>query len=499
MIYFPEGIGAFGGAGEMMLYHPKRAINDLSYHPKRAVNIRLATNGFNVHPDMKETMFRRKAWDELKEWKDKWSGRYAVLVEGPRRVGKTTLVKEFVASEYKSSVFIDFSENDPDLIAIFEASSSLDMFFRLLQDRSGITLYERESAIVFDEVQLYPKARQKIKHLVEDGRYDYIETGCLVSIGQNVRDILIPSEEMSISMRPMDFEEFAWAVGAPFPTDYLKECFDNGTPVASAIHGSLMRSFATYMVVGGMPQSVEEYIRSGSFSRVDAVKRDILKVYRTDMSRVREPTRTKVRAIYKQMPDLLSSHAKAFSPSKIKAGSRTRDYLNAIDWLSESKIVNICYRCTDPDPALDFCPDVNSFKIYMADTGLLMAAAFMSNNAKDEAYRMVLDNKLSSNRGMMFENAVAQELAAHGHTLAFSKRRSEANTYGLEVDFILADGKHLIPVEVKSGEKSSSHKSLDVFIETYGRKVDRAYVIHSKNLRVDGKVVYIPIYMTIFL
>lgn len=479
--------------------HPKRAINGLSQNPKRAVNTCLDTNGFNVNPDMMETMFRRKAWDELKGWKDKWSRRYAVLIESPRRVGKTTLIKEFVASEYKTSIFIDFSENDPDPTAIFETSSSLDMFFKLLQDWSGITLYERESAIVFDEVQLYPKARQKIKHLVEDGRYDYIEAGCLVSIRHNVRDILIPSEEMSISMHPMDFEEFAWAVGALFPVDYLKECLDNGTPVASAVHDSLMRSFATYMVVGGMPQCVEEYIKSGSFSRVDAVKREILKAYRADMSKVREPTRTKVRAMYKQVPDFLSSRMKAFSPSKVEAGSRTRDYLNAMDWLSESKIVNICYRCMDPDPALDFYLDVNSFKIYMADTGLLMAAAFMSNMAKEEAYSMVLDNKLSGNRGMMFENAVAQELAAHGHTLAFSKRRSETNTYGLEVDFILTDGKHLIPVEVKSGERSSSHKSLDVFMETYGRNIEKAYVVHSKNLRADGKVVYVPIYMTMFI
>ncbi len=444
-------------------------------------------------------MFRRKVRDELKEWKEKWSDRYAVLIEGPRRVGKTTLVKEFVASEYRTSIFIDFSENNPDLIAIFEVSNSLDAFFKMLQDWTGITLYEHESAIVFDEVQLYPKARQKIKHLVEDGRYDYIETGSLISIRQNVSDILIPSEEMSIQMRPMDFEEFSWAVGSLFPTDYLKECFDNGISVARAIHESLMRSFATYMVVGGMPQSVEEYIRSGSFSQVDVIKREIIKMYGDDLSKVRGPTGIKARAIFKKIPALLSSHEKTFSPSEIKADSKSRDYLNAIDWLSESKIVNICYRCTDPDPALDFYLDVNSFKIYLADTGLLMAAAFMSNNAKDEAYRMVLDNKLSSNRGMMFENAVAQELAAHGHTLAFSKRRSESNTYGLEVDFILADGKHLIPVEVKSGEKSSSHKSLDVFMETYGRKVDRAYVVHSKNLRVDGKVVYIPIYMTMFL
>ncbi len=444
-------------------------------------------------------MFRRKVRDELKEWKDKWSRRYAVLIEGPRRVGKTTLVKEFVASEYKTSIFIDFSENNPDLISIFEVCSSLDTFFKLLQDWTGITLYEHESAIVFDEVQLYPKARQMIKHLVKDGRYDYIETGSLISIRQNVRDILIPSEEMSIQMRPMDFEEFMWAVGAPFPTDYLRECFDNGTPVARAIHENIMRSFATYMIVGGMPQSVEEFISSGSFSQVDVVKREILKIYASDLSKVREPTGTKARAIFKKIPAMLSSHEKTFSPSEIKTNSKSRDYLNAIDWLSESKIVNLCYRCTDPDPALDFYLDVNSFKIYMADTGLLMAAAFTSNTAKEEAYSMVLDNKLSSNRGLMFENAVAQELTAHGHTLAFSKRRSESNTYGLEVDFILADGKHLIPVEVKSGDKSSSHKSLDVFMETYGRKIERAYVIHPKNLRADGKVVYIPIYMTMFL
>lgn len=444
-------------------------------------------------------MFKRKVWDELKHWKDNWAGRYAVLVEGPRRVGKTTIVREFVKSEYRSSIVIDFSQNDPVLKMVFEEYRTLDEFFGQLQDLTGTTLYERQSAIVFDEVQLYPKARQMIKHLVEDGRYDYIETGSLISIKQNVRNILIPSEEMTVQMRPMDFQEFMWATGTPFPVDYLRRCFDEGAAVSRAIHEEMMGKFAVYMAVGGMPQCIAEYVRTGRFTEVEVVKQSILDLYKDDLMKIREPTGSKARAIFKNIPSALSEHEKTFSPADIAVGSRSRDYINAIDWLSESKTVNICYRCTDPEPALDFHIDTNSFKVYMADSGLLMTMAFGSNSAKDEIYDMVLNRNLGLNRGMLFENVVAQELAAKGYRLAFSKRRSENNTYGLEVDFVIADGRNIVPIEVKSGERSSSHKSLDDFLATYGCRIERAYVIHPKNLRVDGKIGYIPIYMTMFI
>lgn len=444
-------------------------------------------------------MFRRKITDELKEWKSNWSGRYALLIEGARRVGKTTVVRAFAESEYRTSIVLDFSQNDPRLKALFEESYTMDMFFTLLQELTDTVLYERDSVIVFDEVQLYPKARQMIKHLVEDGRYDYIETGSMISIKQNTSDILIPSEEMAIQMHPLDFEEFVWALGESFPRKYLEGCFSQQIPVSRPIHMDMLHKFAVYMVVGGMPQAVSEYIGSGNLANVDRIKSGILDLYRNDLAKLHEPVGTKARAIFKHIPSLLSEHEKTFSPSDIRRGSKIRDYVNAVDWLSESKIVNICYRCTDPDPAMDLFLDLNSFKLYMADTGLLMTSAFSSNDAKSEVYEMILKHNLGGNKGMLFENVVAQELVATGRSLAFSKRRSENNTYGLEVDFIITDGKGVVPVEVKSSSRSSSHKSLDEFMKTYSRKVSKAYVIHQKNIRADGDIVYIPVYMTMFI
>jgi len=445
-------------------------------------------------------IFKRKIYDKISEWKEQYRGKYALLIEGARRIGKTTVVKQFAENEYRSHIIIDFSKTGEDVKQLFtNHAGDMDRFFLYLQQMYKTVLHERESVVVFDEVQLFPLARQMIKHLVADGRYDYIETGSLLSIKQNVSDILIPSEEMSVDMHPMDFEEFLWTQNDHVTIPLLRRSFEDRSPLGQSMHKRIMDTYGIYMLVGGMPQSVDAYIEKKNFDAVETVKRMILKLYADDASKIKIDRGSKSKRILFMIPSFLSKQEKRFSPSQMRKGSKTREYFDSVTWLIESKTVNVCYRNSDPSPAMNLNLDEHTFKIYMADTGLLITAAFDSNvGDRDGIYKNILKNKMNVNRGMFFENMVAQTLVSTGHRLVFSKFSIKGSTNMQEVDFVIADDKKIIPIEAKSAD-SSKHASLGRFMEKFSSRAEMAYVVHSKDLRVDGKTVYVPIYMTMFL
>lgn len=362
------------------------------------------------------------------------------------------------------------------------------------------TLYRRDSAIVFDEVQLFPRARQMIKHLVADGRYDYIETGSLLSIKQNVDGILIPSEEESIRMHPMDFEEYLWAIGDEQTVPMIKQYFTDREPLGRAMHERVMAEYRLYMLIGGMPQAIDTYLKTNNLSDVEKAKRSILNLYQNDSIKMEHGGGEKAGRILESIPSYLSNHDKSFSPGEVKRDSRTRDYLKSVGWLKESMMINVCMDNYDPSPALSMNLDENKFKMYMLDTGLLMTSAMtVGGRNAEELYDAMLRGKLQVNEGMFFENMVAQELVASGHRLVYTKFTASGTDSIQEVDFLISDGKRIVPIECKSGNVSSRHKSLDRLMEKYRRIIDTAYVVHSKDLRVDGDVVYMPIYMSMFL
>jgi len=445
------------------------------------------------------TLFRRKIYQDLLDWKRN-NGEYALLIEGARRVGKSTIVKAFADAEYESSLIIDFSNPLNDTVIAFEKyHADLDALFYHLQAIYGVKLAERKSLIVFDEVQFYPKARQLIKHLVQDGRYDYIETGSLISIRKNVENILIPSEELHIVMNPMDFEEFCWAGGDEITFSLIREHFKNHEPLGQIIHRNIMEKYKTYMIVGGMPQAVSKYYSTKDMSEVESVKQSIIKLYRNDMGKIPVGNGTKAQLIFENIPSLLSHHRKIFRPGTIKKSTSSRDYYDSVMWLKEAFICNICRRSTDPNIMLKLDLDDGSFKCYLMDTGLLMTLSAENNvlgNA--EVATAFMKDKLSINEGMLFENSVAQNLVSSGHELFFYEFYTNGNNRVHEVDFLFTEGMKIIPIEVKSSS-SSRHSSLDEFIKKYKRRVTKPIVIHPKDLREDGGVLYIPIYMAALL
>lgn len=443
-------------------------------------------------------MFRRKVYDRIMEWKA-GNGSTGLFIEGPRRVGKTTVVEEFARNEFDSYLLIDFSIASKEVLGLFNRySSDLDSLFLYLQLEFGVELFEKRSVVIFDEIQFFPFARQMIKHLVKDGRYYYIETGSLVSIRGASKDILLPSEEDRIQMNPMDFEEFLWATGDTVTPKLLRRSFDEKTPLNEA-HKVVMRKFTEYMLVGGMPQAVSEFIATNNFDKVEGSKTRILNLYLDDTEKSGASLKSKTRQILSKLPAMLSRHEKRFSPSAIKKDSRTREYVKAVNWLADSKMVNRCFRISDPNPAMDQNVDETAFKLYMADTGLLITSAFMSNSGdRDEIYRALVSGKLSINKGMFLENAVAQALVASGHNPGFGRFEDQTEGKSYEVDFIIADSGRVIPIEVKSGQ-SAKHASLDRYIDRYGKWIDQAYVVHTKDLRVDGELIYIPVYMTMYI
>jgi len=431
------------------------------------------------------------------------------LVEGARRIGKSFIVEEFARNEYDSYLLIDFSKVNPRVMEFFELYlDDLDTLFMNLEVYFKKKLIPRRDAdeearslVIFDEVQFCPRARSAIKHLVADHRYDYIETGSLISIKKNVKDIMIPSEEHSISMHPMDFEEFLWAMGDEQMMPFIRACFEAHRPMG-ALHRKAMDYFRQYMVVGGMPQAVAAFANGRDFGKVDEVKRDILDLYRNDIKKYAERQETKVSAIFEEIPGQLQRHERRFRLSDLRDKARMRDYADAFFWLTDAKVINCCYNSTEPNIGLRLNEERTTLKCYMGDTGLLVCQAFDENGKAGEGlYQKLLFGKLGANSGMLVENVVAQMLCASGHRLYFfSKSPGGLSDDRMEIDFLIAKrtttSRHNVsPIEVKSG-KNYTLSSLRKCIAKYGEYLSTSYVLHDMDLKEEGGIVYLPLYMT---
>ena len=406
---------------------------------------------------------KRKIYQEMLLWKKKRSTKEALLIDGARRVGKSWIVEEFAKNEYDSYLLIDFSNTPNAIRRLFvDYEGQLDSFFMHLMLETGVKLHKRKSLIIFDEIQNFPKARQAIKHLVRDGRYDYIETGSLMSINANVKGINIPSEEHRIDMYPMDFEEFLWALGDDMMMEYARECFAEKKPLGQSLHRKMMEYFRLYMIVGGMPQAVQEWIETKDFDEVDHVKRNILSLYRGDISKYASGQEVKVTKIFDTIPSQLQKHEKKFRLSALHIGARSRNLENAFFWLEESRVVNVCFAATGPTVGIEMRLDDSARKIYMADTGLLISHAFSEAKIRaEELYRKLMHDKIELNKGMLVENIVAQMLRASGHKLFFFSSYSKTNAdERMEIDFLISKqvigSRHNIhPIEVKSTSRYS--------------------------------------------
>lgn len=446
-------------------------------------------------------MLKRKIYDKLLEWKNISKGSSAILIDGARRVGKSFIAKEFAKNEYKSYIIIDFGNISKDVLDLFLYDSyNLDLFFNKLSAFYSTQLFDRESIIIFDEVQQFPKARQLIKYLVEDGRYDYLETGSLIRLKKNVEDIIIPSEEEHIEMYPLDFEEFLWALGDEVTFPYIKTCFENKTAIGQALHRKIMNQFRQYVLVGGMPQSVNEYLKAYNFEASDIAKRRILQLYRDDVSKFAKGYEDKVFALFDGIPAQLSKKEKKYTLSSISKSARYRTYEDSFIWLHEAMIVNNCFNATDPNIGLALSADDTTQKCYMADTGLLVTHTFMDVPFTDnELYKAILFDKLNINEGMIMENVVAQMLRSKGHKLYFYSRTDKINRENhMEIDFIITEGKKISPIEVKSNNYNS-HSSLDKFKNKFSSKIGNSYILYSKDVMIKDGIIHLPFYMSIFL
>ena len=442
-------------------------------------------------------MFRRKIYDKLLEWKTESDGRTALLIEGARRVGKSTVVEEFAKNEYESYILIDFSRASKAVKELFEDISDLDYLFLQLQLQYKVDLHERRSLIIFDEVQQCPLARQAIKALVADHRYDYVETGSLISIKRNVKDILIPSEERKISMYPMDHEEFLWAVGDTTTIPLLKKVFDSGKPVGAQIHRKLMRDFRLYMLVGGMPQAVNEYIETNNFRKVDQIKRDILNLYEDDFKKI-DPT-GKLSSLFDAIPAQLNKNASRYQVSSVLNGERAENILESIAELKDSKTVLVSYHANDPNAGMSNNKDLGKFKLFLSDTGLFTTLMFKDRDFTENIiYEKLLNDKLSANLGYLYENAVAQILTANGNALFYHAFMNESTRRNYEIDFILARKNKVCPIEVKSSGYKT-HASLDAFSRKFSDRILDKYLIYTKDFAKDEDIFCLPIYLVQFL
>ena len=446
---------------------------------------------------------KRKIYEDLLTWKKEWAGKTALLIDGARRVGKSYIAEEFAKTEYRSYIFIDFNSATEDIRNLFfHYLNDLDTLFMYLSGYYNVKLYEHESLIIFDEVQLFPRARAALKYLVADGRYDYIETGSLMSIKKNVQDIVIPSEERHLKMYPLDFEEFLWAMGNDTLMDIIKKCYDAEKPMGQIMHRKAMDYFRQYLIVGGMPQAVQEYATSRDFDRVYRIKRDTLTLYRADIIKHAAGYEMKVESIFDEIPAQLQKHEKRFRISSLKKDARFRDYEDAMFWLDDAMIVNICYNSTEPNIGLRLNMDRLTLKCYMADTGLLISHAFDENGiVTEELYKKLLFDKLEVNKGMIMENMVAQMLIASGHKLYFYSNCSrEDKDSRMEIDFLITKSKissrhNISPIEVKSG-KNYTLTSLRKFMKKYDEQTHIPYVLHTNDLKKEEGIIYLPLYMT---
>lgn len=451
-------------------------------------------------------IFKRKIYNKLLDWKTKTAGTKALLIEGARRIGKSTIVKEFGENEYKSVLMIDFNTASETVINAFSNyMNDLDSFFMILSAEYNVALHERNSLIIFDEIQQCPKARQAIKYLVADGRFDYIETGSLISIKEKVSEITIPSEERKISMYPMDFEEFGWAMGETALISYIRKCFEEKKPLEPGLHAKAMMLFRQYIIVGGMPKPLDVYINSNrNFEAADMEKRDILQLYRNDIMKIKSGYRSNVLAIFDQIPAFLSKAERRVTMNSLEKGATFPKYHDTFFWLADSMIVNQCFNCLDPNVGLSLNEDRTYVKCYMGDTGLLISHTFDENEISEaQLYKELLLGKLSVNEGMFYENIVSQMLVAAGHKLFFYTRyNTEKHRNDIEIDFLISNASKLkykiFPIEVKSKEKYST-TSLDRFCDIFHNRIGLSYVIHPKNLKVETNRVFIPAYMSFCL
>lgn len=446
-------------------------------------------------------MLKRKIYDELINWKNKSNGQTALLIDGARRVGKSYIAEEFAANEYKSHIIIDFGNAPQDILDLFiHESSDLDLFFAKLSAFYSTALYKRESLIVFDEVQQFPRARQLIKYLIADGRYDYLETGSLIRLKKNTENIIIPSEEEHIEMFPMDFEEFLWAMGDEATFPLIRKCFETKTPLGQTLHRKIMNDFRQYILVGGMPQSVLAYLNEKDFAASDEAKRRILRLYRDDISKFAAGYEDKVYAVFDGIPGQLSKKEKKYTLASINKNARFRSFEDSFIWLNEAMVVNACFNATDPNVGLALSADHATQKCYMADTGLLVTHTFMDTAFTDnELYKAILFDKLDINEGMIMENAVAQMLRRNGHKLYFYSRSDNLHRENhMEIDFLITEKKKISPIEVKSANYRS-HSSLDKFKKKFSSKIGTPYILYPKDIMKKDGIWHLPLYMAMFL
>lgn len=443
----------------------------------------------------------RKIYQELLKWKQETQGKKALLIEGARRVGKSTIAEKFGREQYRSYILIDFNKAPKSVKDNFENLNELDIFYQNLSLEYNVRLYPRQSLIIFDEIQKYPRAREAIKYLVADGRYDFIETGSLISIKENVSEITVPSEERKLKMYPVDFEEFAQAMGEELLLEYIRQCFLEEKPLDQKMHAKAMRLFREYMLVGGMPQSIVAYAENGrDFYASDWEKRDILNLYRDDIRKASKRYNSRVSALFENIPGYLSTHEKKIVLSQIDDDARYAQYDDPLFWLDDSMICNLCYKCNDPNVGFALNKNDSAVKCYMGDTGLLVSLAFSENELSDQQlYKAIMGGRLSLNEGMLYENSIAQMIAAKGKKLYFYTRyNEEKHRNDIEIDFLLSNESktsfRIFPMEVKSS-KNYTTTSLNDFRELFSGRIAHSYIIHPKSYSKEGNITKIPPYM----
>lgn len=446
---------------------------------------------------MAERIFERKIYQKMLNWKNEFNGKTALLIKGARRVGKSTVAKEFAEKEYSSYILIDFSIAPKEVHHLFSDISNLNYLFLRLQLIYHVNLENRKSVIIFDEVQREPLARQAIKHLVKDGRYDYIETGSLLSIKKNVENIVIPSEETRIEMTPMDYEEFRWALGDKATIPMLKMAFENKISLGDDVNRRMMRDFRLYMLVGGMPQVVKEYIETNNFNKVDQVKRSILELYEDDFRKI--DSTGKASLMFLAIPSELAKNTSRYQVSSVIPGEKQDRVLGIISEMKDSLTVNVAYHANDPSVGMSLHEDISKYKLFLGDTGLFTTLAFMDKDFTENIiYEKLLSDKLDTDLGYLYENMVAQMLYASGNKLFYYTFPKDESKHNYEIDFMISRKNKICPIEVKSSGYKT-HASIDSFATKFSSKIGQKYLIYTKDLRKDGDLLCIPIYMAMFL
>ena len=441
--------------------------------------------------------FKRKLYNEMLRWKEARKGTSALLIKGARRVGKSTLAENFARKEYKSYILIDFSKTSKQVDALFEDMMNLDMFFFQLQNIFGVKLHERKSVIIFDEVQMQPLARQAIKHLVKDGRYDYIETGSLLSIKKNVENIVIPSEETRLTLYPMDYDEFCWATGDTVSSEFLRQAFEMKHEAGNAVHRKWMRDLRLYMLIGGMPQAVDAYNKTNNLQEVDNIKREILQLYDDDLYKIDSTGRAS--QLFAAIPGQLSNNAGRYQVSSVLENQNAERVSSVVADMVDSMVINLSFHANDPNVGLGMSKDLYRYKMFVGDTGLFVTLAFKDKSYTENlVYQKLLSDKLNANLGYVYENLVAQMLKANGNELFYYTFPTENGKHNYEIDFLLSRGNKICPIEVKSSGYRS-HKSLDVFCDKYSSRISDRILLYTKDYQQDGETTCMPVYFTQFL